>query len=183
MQDSNSDTPKKTAQKKDISAWEQTLRWLDAKWYSESKLRERLNKLHYPEAEIEEVIARCREYNLVNDAALAQEFAQSQSSRGRGSRRIAFELRRHGLTGEAADNALNNIAGNEEAAALTALQSKMSSLRNEPDWRKRREKAFRFLAYRGFGPETVYQILDSEPLFNSDYDPYDCPAVPDGDDL
>ena len=117
MQENDSNQQSPSTPRKDISAWEQTLRWLDARWYSENKLREKLNKLHYPAAEIEDVIAKCREYNLVNDAALAEEFAKSQSSRGRGSHRIAFELRRHGLTGEAAENALNAIAGNEEEAA------------------------------------------------------------------
>ena len=168
MQENDSNQQSPSTPRKDISAWEQTLRWLDARWYSENKLREKLNKLHYPAAEIEDVIAKCREYNLVNDAALAEEFAKSQSSRGRGSHRIAFELRRHGLTGEAAENALNAIAGNEEEAAAAALQSKLSTLRSEPNWRKRREKAFRFLAYRGFAPDTIYEILDKEPLLSAD---------------
>ena len=109
MQENDSNKPTPSTPRKDVSAWEQTLRWLDARWYSENKLREKLNKLHYPLAEIEDVIAKCREYNLVNDAALAEEFAKSQSSRGRGSHRIAFELRRHGLTGEAAENGLELI--------------------------------------------------------------------------
>ena len=168
MQENDSNKPVPSTPRKDISAWEQTLRWLDARWYSENKLREKLNKLHYPLAEIKDVIAKCREYNLVNDAVLAEEFAKSQSSRGRGSHRIAFELRRHGLTGEAAENALNAIAGNEEEAATAALQSKLSTLRSEPNWRKRREKAFRFLAYRGFAPDTIYEILDREPLLSAE---------------
>ena len=99
-------TKKNRKPRKDISAWEQTLRWLDVKWYSENKLREKLEKLHYPVSDIEDVLNKCRIYNLVNDEALAGEFAQSQSQRGRGSRRIAMELYRHGLTGEAAEKAL-----------------------------------------------------------------------------
>ena len=157
---------KKSRRRKDISAWEQTLRWLDVKWYSESKLREKLLKLHYPAADIDEVINKCREYNLVNDEALAGEFARSQSSRGRGSRRIAMELYRHGLTGDAAEKALEAISGNEEAAARSALQSKLASWKNEADWRKRREKAFRFLANRGFPLDVIYQTLDEEPTLN-----------------
>ena len=157
---------KNRSARKDISAWEQTLRWLDARWYSENKLREKLNKLYYPAAEIEEVITKCREYNLVNDTALAGEFAASQSSRGRGTRRIAFELRKHGFTGDAAKNALNAIAGNEESAARDALQSKLAGWSNLPDWRKRREKAFRFLAMRGFELDVIYLILDEEPSLN-----------------
>jgi regulatory protein len=165
MQENYSDNPlkKKSRKRKDISAWEQTLRWLDAKWYSEKKLREKLNKLAYPASEIEEVIGKCREYNLVNDEALAADFAQSQSSRGRGSRKIAMELYRHGLTGEVARNAIEKILPGEETAALEALQSKLSCWKNEPSWRKRREKAFRFLAGRGFPLDIIYSTLDSEP--------------------
>ena len=99
MQENNFDDLQKKSRRvrKDISAWDQTLRWLNAKWYSESKLREKLNKLHYPTAEIDDVLAQCREYGFVNDNMLAEEFAKSQSSRGRGSRRIANELYRHGV--------------------------------------------------------------------------------------
>ena len=168
MQDFFSDNPvkKSNRKRKDVSAWEQTLRWLDVKWYSEKKLREKLNKLHYPTAEIDEVIAKCREYNLVNDEALAGEFAQSQSLRGRGSRRIAMELYRHGLTGEAAEKAMAAIAPNEENACKEALSSKLASWKSEPDWRKRREKAFRFLANRGFTLDVIYETLDGEPSLN-----------------
>ncbi len=168
MQENFPDNPIKKTRKtrKDVSAWEQTLRWLDVKWYSENKLREKLNKLHYPAADIEDVINKCREYNLVNDEALAGEFARSQSSRGRGSRRIAQELYRHGLTGEAAEKALASIAPDEENACKNALQSKLASWKNEPDWRKRREKAFRFLTNRGFALDTIYETLDSEPSLN-----------------
>jgi len=168
MQENNPDcqTKKSECKRKDISAWEQTLRWLDVKWYSENKLREKLNKLHYPASDIDNVISKCREYNLVNDEALAGEFARSQSSRGRGSRRIAMELYRHGLTGDAAEKALESIAGNEEESARNALQSKLSSWKNEQDWRKRREKAFRFLANRGFALDVIYQTLDEEPTMN-----------------
>lgn len=168
MQEFLPDDPAKKSRKsrKDISAWEQTLRWLDVKWYSEKKLREKLAKLHYPAADIEEVIAKCREYNLVNDEALAGDFAQSQSLRGRGPRRIAAELYRHGLTGEAAEKALQAIAPNEANACQAALAGKLASWKNEADWRKRREKAFRFLANRGFNLDVIYETLDGEPTLN-----------------
>ena len=174
MQEKSSDYQQKKpgSRRKDISAWEQTLRWLDVKWYSEKKLREKLFKAGYPAGDIDEVIVRCCEYNLVNDEALAGDFARSQSARGRGSRRIAAELYRHGLAGEAAAKALEAIAGNEEEAAAMALQSKLKSYQSEPDWRKRREKAFRFLANRGFELDVIYQTLDAEPSLN--YSCSDC---------
>ena len=56
----------------------------------------------------------------------------------------------------------------EEESARKALQGKLASWKNEPDWRKRREKAFRFLAGRGFNVDVIYQILDEEPLLNYD---------------
>lgn len=165
MQENNFDNPQKRQRRvrKDISAWDQALRWLNAKWYSESKLREKLCKSHYPAAEIDDVLQKCRDYGFVNDEMLAEEFAKSQSSRGRGSRRIANELYRHGLTGEAAEKALELIVPNDEEAAAEALKHKLSSWKNEPDWRKRREKAFRFLANRGFPLEVIYTVLDGEP--------------------
>ena len=172
MQENNFDNPQKKSRRpsKDISAWDQALRWLNAKWYSESKLREKLCKLHYPAAEIDEVLNKCRDYGFVNDNMLAEEFAKSQSSRGRGSRRIANELYRHGLTGEAAEKALELVAPNDEESAAEALRSKLSSWKNEPDWRKKREKAFRFLASRGFPLDVIYTVLDNEQALQSDFD-------------
>ena len=79
---------------------------------------------------------------------------------------------RHGLTGEAAEKALELIAPNDEEAARTALQSKLASWKNETDWRKKREKAFRFLANRGFPLDIIYQVLDEElkTPSNTDWD-------------
>ena len=50
MQENNFDNQQKSPnrRKKDISAWEQTLRWLNAKWYSEKKLVEKLRKRGVP---------------------------------------------------------------------------------------------------------------------------------------
>ena len=123
----------------------------------------------YPTAEIEAVLNRCREYNLVNDAQLAEDFALSQSSRGRGSRRIAMELRRHGLTGEAAANALEKISGEDENSAVQALAGKLASWKNETDWRKRREKAFRFLANRGFPLDIISGVVNALFVFYALY--------------
>ncbi|MBP5182425.1 MAG: RecX family transcriptional regulator, partial [Lentisphaeria bacterium] len=44
--------------------------------------------------------------------------------------------------------------------AEKALQGRMRILRNEPDPRKRREKALRFLAGRGFDVRTCFAAVD-----------------------
>lgn len=163
-------TEKKPRKVTPVSAWEQALRYLDKRWYSEKKLREKLFARGYPVPEIDETIEQCRRYNLINDEQLAGEFARSQTLRGRGARRIKGELFRHGLTGDAAVQALEAIAPLEPEAAQTALQGKLAGWSRETDWRKRREKAFRFLAGRGFAFDIVLAALDAEPSLNYGYD-------------
>ncbi len=169
MQEFEADNPRKKrrpAAAAPVPAWEQALRWLDARWYSEKMLTAKLAARGYPDGEIEDVLEKCRRYGLVDDIQLATEFARSQNQRGRGSRRIRMELARHGLNGDAAKLALNLIAPDEAAAAGEALKAKLKSWSRETDWRRRREKAFRFLAGRGFGPDTVRGALDAEPSLN-----------------
>lgn len=147
-------------------AFEQALRWLNARWYSERELRDRLIAREYPETEVRSALDDCRRYGLVDDVRLAEDFARGRNLRGQGARRIRLELARHGVNGEAAQAALNAIAPDEPEAARRALTPKLKLWSKEPDWRKRRDKAFRFLAGRGFSLSLVREVLDAEPVLN-----------------
>ena len=82
-----------------------------------------------------------------------------------------MQLKFGNLKLEAAEKALEAVSNNDEEAARSALQSKLASWKNETDWRKKREKAFRFLANRGFPLDIIYQVLDEElDSHNTDFD-------------
>jgi len=147
-------------------AFEQALRWLNVRWYSELELRDRLVAKEYPLREIEAALRDCQRYGLIDDARLAEDFARGRTQRGQGSRRIRLEMARRGLNGDVARAALAVVAADEPEAARRALAGKLKLWSREPDWRKRREKAFRFLAGRGFSLALVRQIMAAEPALN-----------------
>ncbi|MPM64532.1 Regulatory protein RecX [bioreactor metagenome] len=147
-------------------AFEQALRWLNVRWYSELEMRDRLAAKEYPRSEIEAAVRDCRRYGLIDDGRLAEDFARGRTQRGQGSRRIRLEMARHGLKGDVAQAALTVVAADEPEAARRALAGKLKLWSREPDWRKRREKAFRFLAGRGFPLALVRELLAAEPALN-----------------
>ena len=71
-------------------------------------------------------------------------------NRGHGIRSIRNRLRQKGIPAELAAAAISRSAEEEPLAACRAIESKLPSLLREKDRRKRRAKALRFLAARGF---------------------------------
>lgn len=147
------------------SALEQAMRWLDRRWYSEAELETRLAAHEYSPEEIAAALADCRRYGMVDDDRLAQQMAHDCAVRGQGARRIRLAMRRHGLAGEAVAAALEAVAAEEPEAARAALAGKLKSWSRD-DWRKKREKAFRFLAGRGFSPSVIRTVMSEEPALN-----------------
>ena len=74
--------------------------------------------------------------------------------------------KREAMTGSVTSVKGDQIASTPVASVDKALAGKLASWKNEPNWRKRREKAFRFLANRGFALDLVYETLDNEPSLN-----------------
>ena len=146
-------------------ALEQAMRWLDRRWYSEAELETRLAAREYPPAEIFAALADCRRYGLVDDARLAREMAHDCAARGQGARRIRLAMKRHGLAGEAVEEALAAVAPEAPDTARAALAVKLKSWSRD-DWRKKREKAFRFLAGRGFPLSVIRAVMSEEPALN-----------------
>jgi len=71
-------------------------------------------------------------------------------ARGHGTRSIRCKLRQKGIGAETAAAALDDLEEREPEAACRAIEQKLPSLLREQDPRKRRAKALRFLAARGF---------------------------------
>ena len=136
------------------------MRFLAVRALSERELATKLRRYEYSAAAIRETIAACRKHGFLNDELLARDGARALSERGSGERMIRNRLRRRGLSGAVVEAALEENAENEPDAARRALEYKLRLLRRETDPRRKREKAFRFLAARGFSAEVIRTVFE-----------------------
>ena len=131
--------------------------------HSAQELRNKLYKRKFSSHDIETVISECRRLNLLDDGQFAEDYAAELSGQGQGPFKIKMKLRDKGLSETDIEKALNEITDNEYENAQRALAGKLRGLLNEPDMNKRRQKAYRFLAYRGFSSDAITRLLENTP--------------------
>ena len=130
-----------------------------------------------PPGEIDAAIATLTRMGALHDDYLAADVARSYRSRGYGPARIRMALKKRGIAPELIEQAIEGAddafsfstprddnggsARDEDAEnAFTALRKKTSQLLREPDVRKRKAKAVRFLVGRGFSYEDSIGATD-----------------------
>jgi SOS response regulatory protein OraA/RecX len=106
--------------------------------------------LGYRAATAAAAVARCRELGWVGDAAFAHERARSLRARGAGSLRIEADLLGRGLPETLVGEAVDASRGGEpeHAWARRALGARYD-----------RDRAWRFLAARGFPEDVITDVL------------------------
>ena len=143
-----------------ISAMEKALKILSTSPVTEVELRRKLFRAGYPEILIEQAVEECRRHNYINDELLASDCAEYLTMRGTGSRLVRLKLRRRGLSEELVKNAMDNADPEAEIeAARYALAGKLRLLSREKDYRKKKEKAFRFLVSRGYTSNVISTLF------------------------
>ena len=145
-----------------VSALSKAMTYLAARPLSELELLEKLRKAGYMDSESDAAIEECKKRHYLDDNMLAADCVEVLRQRNIGSRQIKFKLARRGLDIETVSSLLEEDENAEKHAAERAMESKLRLLRNEHDPRKKREKLFRFLAGRGFSPDVIFQVLDSD---------------------
>lgn len=113
-----------------------------------------LRKKGYVDAVVEYVLEKLEGYGFVDDGEYARQYAGS-ASKTKGRRLIALELQKKGISADAAQAAVENIQG-EEDAALKILQKYM---RGRTADRETLYKAFRYLLGKGFEYDTAKSAL------------------------
>lgn len=179
--------------KKQKSALECAVDSLAAHPCSVSEIRKKLfQKKSYAREEIEHAISECLRFGFLNDRAYAETVVSSFRSRGYGDRRIALRLREKGVAGELAQEAIQaaedgqeeDPAQRQKLLAEEALKRRLRSLNAVEDKTRRKAKAMRFLAGRGFAPEAVYSAVNAllkGSLEEEQLDPDDENAVKEED--
>ena len=146
-----------------VSALTKAMNYLAARPLSELELLAKLRRAGYSDIEADAAIEECRNRHYLDDDMLAADCVTALRDRNLGTRQIKLRLSRRGLDAEMVSDLLTDDPEAELAAALRARDGKLRLLKNESDPRKKREKLFRFLAGRGFTPDTIFKVLDSTP--------------------
>ena len=133
---------------------------LSRRAHSTKELRDKLYKREYSKRDIDTVIVECERLGLLNDELFANDYAAELSGQGKGRFKVKMKLRNKGLSEDHIEQALEKIVDNEEENAENALSRKLRSLMHEEDVNKRRQKAYRFLAYRGFSSDIIKNLMD-----------------------
>ena len=125
---------------------------------TEKELRDALRQNAYPEETVERVIARMGEAGYIDDADFAGHWAASRSAKGMGSRRIAMELRRKGVSGDTIDSTLNAL--DEEDVFDGALRYARKAARGRDlSQISERQKVSAALARRGYDFSTAREAI------------------------
>ncbi len=111
---------------------------------------------------IDAVIERCLELGYLDDARTAEIMAGHLVSRGYGPLRIRQTLCQKGLNDALVEHALKIHSDIQIQAdhARRMLDKRSAHLSREPDDVRRRQKAFRYLADRGFSADTIRRVID-----------------------
>ena len=132
------------------SAMERAIRLLSVRAHTNCELRQKLLRAGFPPDEVDQAVDECEKRHYLNDRLFAEDCTNLWMERGHGSRSIRGKLRQKGIDAETADAALGQLEEREPEAACRAIEGRLPSLLREKDPRKRRAKALRFLAARGF---------------------------------
>lgn len=129
---------------------------------SEEEIRTRLIRKGFDPAESERALGRLRELGLADDRTLCGRLARGyRRDRRWGPRRIAGKLASRKFSRELIEEALRAIRPEEEfAAALEALRRRFRE--GIPPGRGGAAKVYRFLAARGFPPDTCRRAIRAE---------------------
>ena len=151
------------------SALEKAMRILSVSAKTGHELTAKLLQSGYSPTEAESAVEECIKRGYINDALLAADLTASSLSRGSGCRKIRQKLLRRGLDRELVSRVLEESSDSEPDSARQALAFKWKNLSRETDPYKKRAKAFRFLAGRGYPPALISELIDEISRSGDDF--------------
>jgi len=156
-------------------AFSRAAHYLSYRARTTSELQRKLNDLGFPEAVVENVIQRCTELHMLNDAEFAETFVHFRiNNRPRSKRLLAMELRAKGLPDNLIQCALSDAHDDSQLAYQTAkLYLKRVETLPYPEFQ---HKLMGYLTRRGFVysqcRQTIHLLwneLQSEPKHSLSY--------------
>ncbi|WP_319407216.1 regulatory protein RecX [uncultured Desulfosarcina sp.] len=147
--------------KASASALDSAFRILARRDHTCKELAVKLRQKGFDGVAIDGALARCRELGYLDDAKTAAIIAGHLVESGYGPLRVRQTLRQKGLDDALIEQALVRC-GDEETQVISArrmLEKRTSHLGREGDPWKRRQKACRFLAGRGFAATVINRAV------------------------
>ena len=141
------------------------LRLLNARDYTESRLREKLRSRGIEEADLDTALGRLVSEGWVNDLRFAERFAEAALDSGRYyGPRLRMEMRRRGLPSEMVNTVLGHaLEERDEAGEVRSLLERRFggfSFSCASDKEKRRTVGF--LQRRGYSLSTILHVLRTQ---------------------
>ncbi|MEA3413865.1 MAG: regulatory protein RecX [Pseudomonadota bacterium] len=140
-----------------LGAHERALALLARREHSRRELEQKLGGAGFDGKELNAALDRLETEDLLNDARYAESFVRSRRERGYGPLKIAYDLRRRGVSDHIVNNELSNLPEEWLEVARTQYQKRWAT-RENPDFREKARRA-RYLAGRGFPEEIVRRVL------------------------
>jgi regulatory protein len=146
----------------DHKAWESALRLLEVRPRAEREIRDRLRRKQYDAEQIDSVVARLRELELLDDRQFARLWvANRAATKPKGALALRRELLSKGVdrqvAGEVVDAALDAEA--ETAACEQVARQAFGRYASIADWPTFQRRLGGLLQRRGFGWDTVAPML------------------------
>jgi regulatory protein len=139
------------------------LRILGGASQSANALQRRLLQRGFSNRAASAAVERCRRLGYIDDSSLAQSLVGRRVRAGHGRARVVAELRRRGVSADAASAALGAVDDAEEVASAAAVAQKLydrEARRGEVDERARQRIAAA-LQRRGYSTGVILNALRS----------------------
>ena len=140
-----------------MSAKSVAVRLLSRREHSALEIRDKLLKRDFDEGEIEQTIIELQQGGWLSDERFAEAYIRMRQLKGFGPIRISIELRERGVKESIVDDYLQ---ADDEGWQQTLEQQYLKKYKNKPivDYNDR-AKRIRFLQYRGFALDVIYQLV------------------------
>lgn len=138
-------------------ALESAFRMLNLRDHSEAELRQKLS-LKYPKDAVDSALTRLKELELINDESFAMMFAEELYERkAYAPKRILFELKNRGITGEIAENAINSLDIDSKIGIIKVIEK--CRLTNEST-KKEKDRVIRKLMNMGYSFSDISKYIN-----------------------
>ncbi len=128
--------------------------------HSEQELVRKLKKAGFERHDIDSVLSDLKQAGLQDDQRFAEQYIHVRSHRGFGSQRIRQELQERGVANECIEQAL---AAHDTDWVVLARQTRRKRFGEPvPHEYKDKMKQQRFLYYRGFTHEQIFECFNSD---------------------
>ncbi|WP_339925390.1 regulatory protein RecX [uncultured Cyclobacterium sp.] len=133
--------------------------------YQERAISEVVSKLDEMELEMgdrEKILQTLQDQDFINEKRFVESFVKGRFNLKRWGRiRIRQELKMRGIPNQLIQKGLELLAPEEYQDTLLHLAERKWKLTNEENLYKRKTKVVRFLVFRGFEPDLVWEVVEA----------------------